>query len=130
MKSINLGEFYLTVPDNWDSEVDGNIVSLFDRYNGFGALQFSFYSVSNIDSIDLRKELQEYLLDKHGNIDVDLINDYAYFDVTIDGIYWRYWLLKAIKNIVFISYNCDPVDIDKEKIIINNIINSMLPQPG
>lgn len=127
MKLISLNDdFKIAVPDSWEINIDGNTTSLFDPINGVGALQFSSYSVPKIDSINLAKELDDYLEDKYENVHSKYINNYAYFNIIDDDIYWRYWLLKGNDSIMFVSYNCGLIDKDKEDIIIDKAIKSML----
>ncbi len=126
MKILNLNnDLKLTAPDNWEIETDENIVSLFNTDNGVGALQFSFYQVGDIDSIDLKKELFEYLSDKYENITVTLVNSCAYSNVTSGNRHWKYWLLKKKKEVIFISYNCNENDRNLEGQIVDNIVKSI-----
>jgi len=127
MKLIHLNNnFIAQIPNNWDVKITQDVISLFEPLNGLGVIQFSFYKVQNADSLNLTEELDEYLKDKYGNINANLINDYAYFNiVSFSGIFWRYWLLRKAGNIIFISYNCAKEDINKEDDTIDNIIRSI-----
>jgi hypothetical protein len=126
MKSISINKLNLTTPDNWKTEVNGSVTSLFDPDTGVGALQFSYYTVPDINAIDIIKELKEYSSDKYDDVNVEFINGYAYFSTIRSETYWRYWLLKEVNGIVFISYNCNEIDAYKENSTVNGIIHSIL----
>lgn len=115
------------IPDGWEEEKGDSLMSLYDPIEGVGALQLSFYKVSNPDSIDLCKELEEYLNDKHDNINIRRLANYAYCSVVDeDGVYWRYWLFLKLRDVVFASYNCDEAVKDQEYGVIDDIVKSLL----
>lgn len=126
MTTIKLNNILdITIPDNWKIEKDENITSLFDSDNGLGALQFSFYKMPISKTINVVDELKDYLLDKYADIKVHLVSKFAYSSIINKDLYWRYWLLKKDKTIVFISYNCNEADMGKEDSVIDEIINSI-----
>jgi hypothetical protein len=126
MESFNLNNnLKLTAPDNWQIETEKNVTSLFDPNNGVGALQFSLYQVPNINSIDLIEELKQYMADKYDDVNVNLVDSYAYSDVTDKDKYWRYWLLKAGGIVIFASYNCAENDKNIETFAVDTIIKSI-----
>jgi hypothetical protein len=97
MKYIYLNaNLKLLIPDNWEIENHGSIISLFDPIDGIGALEFSFYDVPNVDSLNLVKELEEYLSDKYEEVNIIFNNTDAYFSTIFDNRYWRYWLIKTL----------------------------------
>ncbi|QEL03451.1 hypothetical protein FKG96_22335 [Olivibacter sp. LS-1] len=65
------------------------------------------------------EELKDYLSDKYENVTVTLLNGKAY-SVTVDEdkVYWRYWLFLKRDNIIFVSYNCDEEENDKETTVL------------
>jgi len=121
MKSIHLDKNIIaSIPNNWGINIGQGGVSLFDPINGVGAVQFSFYTVHNPYSLNLADELDEYLKDKYENVQANLLGDLAYVSlVSSSGILWRYWLLRKMSNIIFVSYNC------KKEDIVDNIIQSV-----
>ncbi|RZL62950.1 MAG: hypothetical protein EOO93_08220 [Pedobacter sp.] len=119
--------FEIITPVGWEEEKDNNLVSLYNAVDGIGALQFSFYQVDNSDSIDLCINLKRFLSDKHNPINVEMMDNYAYSNAVDDGgIYWRYWLFLKSPYLAFASYNCDDIHKDKEMIVINDIMKSIL----
>lgn len=75
----------------------------------------------------MSEELETYLEDAYGHIKVELLNEYAYFSIIDeDNIYWEYWLFNKSDDIMFLSYNCEGADRNKEEDIINEIIKSIL----
>lgn len=115
------------IPDSWEEEKEDNLVSLYDPVEGVGALQFSFYKASNPDSIDLSKELEGYLEDKHDGVDIKQLANYAYCSVVDeDGVYWQYWLFLKLGDVVFASYNCDEAVKKQESGLIDDIIKSVI----
>lgn len=82
--------------------------------------------VPNISDIDPIEDLFWYIADKHNDLEVKLTNGYAYADITDhSGIYWRYWLFKNSEAVLFVSYNCNLTDKDKEESVIETIIRSI-----
>lgn len=129
MKSFRFNDnLKITFPDDWKLEKDNEVVSLFEPKKGVGALQFSSYSPPHdIDLIKVDKELEDFLKDKYGVIEVKLANNYSYFSITDeDDLFWRYWLFKGQKAMMFISYNCEADDRGKEDKIVDEIIKSVL----
>ncbi|MCX2496411.1 hypothetical protein OQX63_23185 [Pedobacter sp. PF22-3] len=114
------------IPNDWKSETSDDVVSLYEPDNGVGALQLSFYNIDNAPSIELSKELESYLGDKHEKIIVKIIDGRAYSDIEDeDGIYWQYWLFLKDTTVIFVSYNCDKSDKGIEDPVVKEIISSI-----
>ncbi|PTS93387.1 hypothetical protein DBR11_25430 [Pedobacter sp. HMWF019] len=126
MKLFRLNEsFTVEIPESWNGEKDNGVVSLYNQKNGVGALQFSFYQTPNVISVSIVEELQDYLEDKYEEVNVKLVNNYAYFNVTDeDETYWRYWLFRKSNDVMFVSYNCEASKKGEEDVIVNGIIKS------
>ncbi len=127
MKTIRFNKnFDVRVPDEWEYQKDDNITSLFNAKGGVGALQFSFHSISNIETDNLDEILKNFLEDKHGQVKITQTNNNPYFSIIDeDKIYWRYWLFKSITDVIFVSYNCELTDKGKEDGLVDSIIESI-----
>jgi len=126
MKSIQFNkDFKAAIPETWKIEKSGNVYSVFDESDGFGALQFTIYTFPEMESVV--DALQQYLADKYDGVKANLKDNYAYAETTdLDGIYWRYWILNNKRDAIFISYNCETNDKAKENAIVNDIIKSLI----
>lgn len=114
------------IPSDWELEENGNLMSLYNPENGVGALQLSFYNVGDASSIDVTKELEKYIEDKHENFIIKTINRHAYGDTEDeDGVYWRYWLFLEKSIVIFVSYNCDESDKGVEDHLVDRILGSI-----
>jgi hypothetical protein len=103
-----------------------DVISLCDPVNGFGALQFSFYTVHNASLLDLKEELRDYLEIGHENSGLTAKDNLAYCDaMTSTDKFWRYWLLRKKDSMVFITYSCLKKDADKEVSIVDYIIGEI-----
>lgn len=113
------------IPNEWKSETNDGVVSLYEPDNGVGALQLSFY-LDNASFIDPSEELESYLGNKHEKIIVKIIDGRAYFDIEDEyGVYWQYWLFLQDRTVIFASYNCDKSDKGIEDHIVKEIIGSI-----
>ena len=127
MKSIQLNNnFKAILPDEWNIETEGNVISLYNALGGCGALQFTSYLVPNISDIDPVEELFWCIADKHQDLEVKSNNNCSFANITdYNGIYWRYWLFKNSKAVLLVTYNCDVTDKDEESTVIEIIIRSV-----
>jgi hypothetical protein len=128
MKSFNFQNgFEATFPDEWNVEKSDDLVSIYNASNGVGALQISSYIVPDPNIVKLDEELKGYLEQKYGEVNLKLLNKYAWFSVIDDGNrYWHYWLLNKANILMFITYNCKSSDKSIEKGVVDRIIKSML----
>ena len=127
MKSQSIADgFVITLPDDWEIKNDSDVLSLFDPNNGIGALQFSPFTPPDINAIDPVKELKDYLESKYPVVSIRLADNTAVSNVIDDDLFWRYWLIKGEKSILFVSYNCLNIDRGKEDKVIDEILKSIL----
>jgi len=117
-------EFTFEYPERWSCEIDGNVISIYNAENGFGALQISFYSVDNIERINIKEELEFILKLNDVTNEIEMLNEIAYSELIEDESAWQYWLFRIKNTLIIATYNCEKDDYKKEYNIIKNIIES------
>jgi len=123
-KALN---FTIDFPDDWTAEENGNILSVHDPVNGYGALQFSSYEVDNPESINLKEELDNYLSDRHKYFEVQDFSRYAFCKCDDEkGSQWQYWIFIKGNILLFASYNSLKEDAGKEDSLIKAVIDSAI----
>jgi hypothetical protein len=125
----NALNFSIAFPANWTHEEDGNVLSVYDSKEGVGALQFSSYEVDDIASVDLKAELEDYVLGRHEKFSIKEVEGYAFCkgeDEDEKGNIWKYWIFKRGSTLVFASYNCLKEDVGKEDTKIEAIVKSAI----
>lgn len=114
----------VTIPEEWEVYQENGVVTIYDPVKGVGALQLSLYGKSK--EVNVLDELKDYLSDKYEDVAVDLLDGRAYSEtVDEDDVYWRYWLFLKKDDIIFMSYNCDEEEKDRETTVIDEIIRSI-----
>jgi hypothetical protein len=128
MKAIQFdNSFKALIPDTWELQKEDNTYSIYDSLEGVGALNVTTYTITDAKLLNVVDELREYLDDNYEEVNVTSTKEYAYAEkIDQDGIYWRYWMLKGVKSVMLISYNCDAGTKCNEKEVINAIIASLL----
>lgn len=117
----------LIYPENWEAELNDNVLSVYDSLNGVGVLQFSTYHVSDSKRINLSNELSDFLRDKHEPIEINVDNNYAFASYKDnEGRCWKYWLFLKKDILIFASYNCEKDDVGKEDKEIDQILRSSM----
>jgi hypothetical protein len=114
------------IPNNWKEEKGENTFLLYDPVDGVGALQVSSYKAIKQDSMDLGAELKDYLGNKHDGLNITKFSNCAYCTlIDEDGVYWRYWLISKINEVLFASYNCDQACKGQEDGVVDDIMKSL-----
>lgn len=127
MKAYQLANILVRYPAKWEVEKEGNLVSFYDAKDGLGALQVSHFIVDNPESIELGKELEEYIDNLPLEAKITTMDKYAYSSFTDeDSIFWEYWLFMKENTLFMFTYNCSEEDIGKEKAIVDSILGSVL----
>ncbi len=128
----NCKNFSFNYLDHWLLNEENNLLTLYNP-DGYGALNVSYYYLNDNVTIDRVNELIDYVSDNSNEINSKelkpkIINNekFVYVDL-INNLdeYWRYWIYSNKEIILFITYNCENSDIEKEKLTINNIVDSI-----
>ena len=117
----------LDLPALWVCEFDDNIHTFFSP-ESYGVLQISEYSkdteiITNEDLFDLI-ELEDEAIKHLKEITIDNFRGFQLRFSEDDTFWTNWWLIK--KNILlFITYNCELIDKDKESDVIDNILKTI-----
>lgn len=118
----------IVYPSGWILEKSESGVVLFDPINGYGAINFSLYRVSEDSTVNHKEQLDEFL--KANNYSAYTINEGEYsasVSVQNSDRYWQYWLFDLYGYLVLASYNCEIEDIGKERNDVSDIVSSAFP---
>ena len=117
---IDKGNFTLTIPKDWESNVDDEILTIIKSDNGVGAIQVSFYSIGPDIQFDLFDEFHELItetlniqLGKNWAKDVKQLRDNFLVFETVNQIDSRFFIAGLCahnKSILFLTYNCSIED--------------------
>ena len=50
-------------PVDWELKQEDNVLSLYNLYDGVGAMQFSAFKIPEVNNIKLSEELSKYLIE-------------------------------------------------------------------
>ncbi len=127
------GWYNLHLPEKWEVENEGSLISVFDPVSGVGTLQISALSVPLDRELDLVQELARYLLYRVKiKSKSDLISkikseaNCAFCELfTERNRYSSYWMFYKNNKLIFVTYNCPGEDFAKEREIVEQILNSL-----
>lgn len=114
------------LPDDWETEDEEESIILFHP-EGPGVLQIS--TIEHEDPItdqDIAEMAQEHL--EAGAIPEKLeLGDFDGIEINYgDGDqYWREWYLACDNVMLFITYNCDIEDEEKEDVVVDAILETL-----
>ena len=117
----------LDIPEPWVSESDENIHT-FHKPDGYGALQISEHrktsgKISDEDLFDLI-ELEDEAINHLKEVNLGGYRGFL-LKFSEGDTFWNYWWLLRDNLLLFITYNCDLVDKEKESDEINNILKTL-----
>lgn len=121
------GFYSIYIPESYSLEDDGDIVGIYDNDNGVGTIHISAYKID--ESYDFKVENE--LIDFINNTDVKLVNmeinnnTRVRTEFSTNDCHWRYWLKFENRKAIFITYNCDVSNKDKERKIVDEIVASL-----
>lgn len=132
--TVHMGWFSLEYPGDWCVEESDQLVTLYRPEIGSGALQISAFRTPGEQ--DTRKELLEYLADKDLSINEASITvqqegpkEVSTYDYVEDEWYWRVWMISRGSHFLFITYNCEVADREKELDSVVCIVASITIDP-
>lgn len=124
--------YNITLPVGWVFEEDKNVASIFEPNNGKGVLQISSYEIPIDYDINVKKELAEFVQSYFEDLNIIEIiagiqdqSQYSFFELENENTYWAFWILYEPYNLLFITYNCETLDKDKEVIEIHDTLSSI-----
>ena len=121
---IDNGNFTLTIPKHWETNVYDEILTIIKSDNGVGAIQISSYSIDSDVQFDLFDEFHELItetlntpLDENWAKDVkQLRENFLVFEATnqIDDRFFISGFCEHNRSILFLTYNCSIADKNVE----------------
>jgi hypothetical protein len=124
LKQIGIGNFTLTVPKDWKSEIEDGVLTITKMEGGEGAIQSSHYVLESDVPFSIFHEFHELVTD---TLTIELDNDWAkkvkaikdnFLILEIEDLkesgYFIYGLCENNKSILFLTYNCAFDAKDKE----------------
>ena len=124
--------FNLVVPDNWEYKDEDSIVTLYNSQNGLGAIQISKFSIPTNYKMNLVNELSEFVSEKFKNLNKqELIKNIkerknlSLVEVRVDQRYWVFYIIFKNAKLLFVSYNCNIEDENKEIPVVYEVIDSI-----
>lgn len=116
MKQHKEEHWQITLPDDWVTENEEDCLSIYHP-RGAGMLEISA-SIQDEEVIpeDLEAIAAEHL-DAGAIPEACSLGDFSGFELTYDEdeVYWREWYLMHDNLLLFITYNCDDGDEEKEE---------------
>ncbi len=128
MQNITTQHFSIALPKSWVDESTHGVYTFFDPEDGYGALQISVYRKKDIikaDILDLIKDTE----------DLSQLKEVEYADfngfelITIDeatNFFRKIWAFNG-DLMLFITYNCDTKDKERETKLVDKILLSLKP---
>lgn len=113
-------------PADWVVEKHPECVSFYAE-DGFGALQFSAYLK---DEKVTKADLDELINDEIpretqiNDIELETFTGIA-AEFEYENHFWRTWILRKNKLLLYVTYNCEFEDRQIEREIVNQIVNSL-----
>ncbi|MGF1642551.1 MAG: hypothetical protein ACFCUJ_02840 [Thiotrichales bacterium] len=126
----------ITLPDDWIAEDEDGCVALYHP-DGAGMLEISAdpqaHSIANEDLHALAAEH----LDAGARVEATRAGEFDGIELSYDdaeGNYWREWYLKCDNLLLFVTYNCDTGDEEREEGLLEVILATLRrkrdPAPG
>ena len=130
MKRLDSEFWQISLPDDWISDEDDGCTSIYHD-KGVGMLEVS--AVEQPDEIvpdDLLSLASEHL-DQGAKVETVELGDFDGIELNYveDDIYWREWYLKSGKLLLFVTYNCDTGDEEKEEGMLDVMLATLKTAP-
>lgn len=125
-QEISFPSFNVSIPEKWVYEESEGVASIFSG-DSVGVLQISGYKFP--DNVT-KKELFDLtgLEEKdRSQVEWQKWGEYSGYQLIYSegDRFWRKWFLSNEKSLVFVTYNCELEDKDKNLEYINNIVDSL-----
>jgi hypothetical protein len=127
---IDIGNFTLTIPKEWEADIDEGVLSIFKSDNGVGAIQISSYSLDLDAQFDLFDEFHELVtdtltiqLEKNWAKEAKQLRDnFLIFEtsVTSENKFFIVGLCEHKRSILFLTYNCI---LDDKNLEYNDVLS-------
>lgn len=126
MKQHKEQYWQINLPDDWLIETEDDCQSIYHP-DGAGMLEISVaLQPEPLTQEDLKAIASEHL-ETGATAEDTLIGDFAGFELTYDedDVFWREWYLAHGNLLLFITYNCDSGEEEKEEGTLDVILATL-----
>lgn len=116
----------IELQSGWVGEHDEDCSTIYHP-DGVGALQISAYTKdSEVTNEDLKEQAQDHV-EAGAKLAESESGDFQGYTLAygVDGEFWQHWYVCAGCTLLFITYNSDPEDREKEIDIVKKMVASM-----
>ncbi len=116
----------INYPTEWVVEKHPECVSFYAE-DGFGALQLSAYlKDEKVTKADLDELINDEIPQETqiNDIELEAFTGIA-AEFQYENHFWRTWILRKNKLLLYVTYNCEFEDRQLERAIVNQIVNSL-----
>ncbi|MDH5444438.1 MAG: hypothetical protein OEY52_02710 [Gammaproteobacteria bacterium] len=126
MKTYTDNFWQITIPDDWQAELDDDCTSIFHD-DSFGILQISAEEFEDEVDYETLAELAEEHIDAGAELEDIQLGPFEGFtlDYSIDKEFWREWYLCYDRLFIYVTYNCLLEDESSEDDIVDTILSSL-----
>lgn len=116
----------INYPTEWVVEKHPECVSFYAE-DGFGALQFSAHlKDEKVTKADLDELINDEIPKETQINDIELEEFTGIAaEFQYENHFWRTWILRKNKLLLYVTYNCEFEDRQIEREIVNQIVNSL-----
>ncbi|MGF1547034.1 MAG: hypothetical protein ACFCUG_06885 [Thiotrichales bacterium] len=127
MKQHNDHHWQITLPDDWIVEDEDGCVALYHP-DGVGMLEISAAPQDTLVSDDDLRAIGSEHLEAGATTEPARVGEFDGFELSYDdaeGRFWREWYLKRGHLLLFMTYNCDTGNEDKEEGLLEVILATL-----
>ena len=120
----------ISLPDDWLIETEDDCQSIYHP-DGAGMLEISASLQPEPLTQDDLKAIASEHLETGATTEDTLIGNFSGFELTYEDedVFWREWYLKHDNLLLFITYNCDLADEEKEEGTLDVILATLKALP-
>lgn len=126
MKTLQTPLWSLRYPDDWETEEDEELISLFDP-KGDGEIVISTQTFDEALVPEDLMGIAEEDLQAGAEPDETTAGDFEgiHFDYETEGEYWVEWYLAKENVLIFTTYNCNTEDEGKEIATVEVVLSTL-----
>lgn len=135
MRELFVNQSYkLKLKEGWESNIDGNLTTIYNKKDAVGALHISSYFLNSsvFNQISYEEELKDFIVSSLPELEkIDLVSNIlskengAYYTILTDESFWFFEIKGGNDKVLLISYNCEKPYSKKELGEVNKIIDSV-----
>ena len=132
MNQIFQSEWWeVTLPSGWTGSEEEECADFSSESDdGVGSLQISAYRNAEalaVSDVDLEEMIAEDVLETGAQLEPVELGDFTgfHFSYQADGEYWRTWILRCSRTMLYATYTCEPADQGQEDPPVQQILASL-----